>query len=120
MLLWIAAGSAFILACLHTFGGGKQLVPPLLGSKDMQEPVKLVHYYCWHIVTFALFGMAACYAYAAIEPTATILAIAATIFSAFCLVWGFALVNWKKQNHKDMPQWILFVIQTTIGAIAIF
>lgn len=119
MLFWIAAATAFGLACLHTFMGGPQLVPPLLKSKDIPEPIKLIHYYCWHIVTIMLFGLSAAYAYAAFEPTGRILAVVATGMSFLCVAWGFFLVIWKKQKHSDMPQWMLFLPQTAIGIYAL-
>jgi len=120
MLFWIASASAFILALIHTFAGGPELLPPLLKSKDIPEPIKLVHYYCWHIVTMVLFAVSAAYAYAAIEPGGRDFAIVATVFCFLCFSWGLFLVLWKKQKHSEMPQWILFIIQFAIGAYALW
>lgn len=120
MFLWIAAGSAFLIALIHTFAGGPQLLPPLLKNQEIPEPIRLVHYYCWHIVTMMLFGIAAAYAYAAIEPTGRILAVVATGFCFLCFLWGIFLVVWKKQKTMEMPQWPLFIIQTAIGSYALW
>lgn len=119
MLLWLACALAFGLALVHTFPGGAKMLPPLLESEDIPEPIKLIHYYCWHIVTILLFGLAASFAYAAYEPTGRILAVVATGISFMCLAWGYFLVVWKKQKHKDMPQWMLFLPQTAIGIYAL-
>lgn len=110
---------AFGLGCFHTFPGGAKMVPPLLNSQDIPETIKLVHYYCWHIVTIMLFGLAAAYVYAAIEPTGRVLAVAATGISFMCIAWGFVLVVWKKQKHRDMPQWAYFIPQTVLGIFAL-
>lgn len=119
MLLWIAAGWTFIVACLHTFVGGPQLVTPLLKNSQMDEPVKLLFYYCWHIVTFILFGLAMCFAYAAYSYDGKVLGIVASITCSFFVVWSFGLVVWKKQKHKDMPQWILFIPSVIFGVLGL-
>lgn len=120
MLLWIASVSALIIALIHTFAGGPQLLPPLLENQKIPDPIKLVHYYCWHIVTMVLFAISAAYAYAAVEPSGRILAVIATWFCFLCFLWGIFLVTWKKQKHSEMPQWILFIIQFAIGAYTIW
>ena len=115
----VPAVVAFIIACIHTFAGGRELVPPLLSTRDMKTPVMLTHYYCWHIVTLVLFALSAAFLWAALDPGARELAVFATIISTLSGLWGIALVTWKKQRLIDMPQWPLFAALTGAGVLAL-
>lgn len=71
------------------------------------------------MVTITLAGLAGAYAYAAVAPAGYALAVTATLLSGLFGFWGFALVLWKRQRHRDMPQWILFAVLTASGVWAL-
>lgn len=110
---------AFGIAVIHAAIGGREIARPLLQQQTLPPIMTLTHYYCWHMATISLAMLAGCYAYAAVSPDGRILAVVATLISfAFC-VWGLALVLWKRQRHRDMPQWILFLGLTGSGVWAL-
>ena len=107
------------IAVIHAAAGGREIARPLLQQQTLSSTVTLTHYYCWHMATISLVVLAGCYAYAAVSPDGRILASLATLVSgAFC-VWGLVLVLWKRQRHRDMPQWVLFLGLTGSGVWAL-
>lgn len=115
MAFWIPAIFAASIAVIHIVAGGREIARPLLHQGTLSPSVTLTHYYCWHMATISLIGLAGCYAYAAVSQDGRILAAFATLIAfAFC-IWGFILVLWKRQRHRDMPQWVLFLGLTASG-----
>lgn len=113
----LAAGAAAGLTTLiHIFGGGPEVVRPLLAARDIGEVPKLVSYYCWHLVTITLTAMAFAFTYAALTPGEPMLAIMWTVIAAAFALWSILLVVWKQQKAIEMPQWILFA---AIAALAL-
>lgn len=117
--MFVPATIALAVALTHLFAGGRELVGPLLASRDMVKPVRLTHYYCWHLVTISLFGLAAAYGWAALDASARELAVFVTVVSGLFCVWGLGLVLGQRQRHKHMPQWILFCALTVTGVLAL-
>lgn len=106
---------AALIAMIHVVAGGREIAQPLLRQSALSPSVTLTHYYCWHMATISLAGLAGCYLYAAVSEDGRILATFATsIALAFC-IWGLVLVLWRGQRHRDMPQWILFLGLTASG-----
>lgn len=119
MVFVVPALLAISIAALHFVAGGRDIARPLLQQQMLSSTVTLTHYYCWHMATISLVVLAGCYGYAAVSPDGRILAALATMVStAFC-VWGLALVVWKRQRHRDMPQWMLFLGLTGSGVWAL-
>lgn len=115
MAFAVPALLALVIAVIHAVMGGREIVRPLLQQQVLPPGVTLTHYYCWHMATLTLVALAGCYAYAAIAPDGRVLAALATLLAgAFC-IWGLALVLWKRQRHRDMPQWVLFLGLTISG-----
>ncbi|MFN3201410.1 MAG: hypothetical protein ACE366_23615 [Bradymonadia bacterium] len=112
--LLIAAIFSGITWALHTFLGGRELVPPLLSAEVHPVP-KFTHYYCWHLVTLTLAIMALGYLYAAFFPGGSDVAIMLTILSATFALWSVYLVQWKQQRWFQMPQWVLFLSITGVA-----
>ena len=108
----IPAMFAGLIAFAHVIAGGREIAQPLLRQTVLPLNVTLTHYFCWHMATISLLALSGAYGYAAIYPDGRVLAIFATMISALFCVWGLALVIWKRQPHRDMPQWILFAGQT--------
>jgi hypothetical protein len=115
----LPAAFAAAIAVIHLVFGGLDIARPLLQQIVMLTPVTLTHYYCWHMVTITLACLAAAYAYAAFASDGYILAICATLLSGLFGIWGLGLVLWKRQRHRDMPQWMLFAILTASGIWAL-
>ena len=111
----VAAG----IAAIHFVAGGREVARPLLRQVSLSPVVTLTHYYCWHLVTITLVGMAGAFGYASLAADGRVLAVFATVAAGLFAVWGLVLVIWKAQRHRDMPQWILFAVLTASGAGAL-
>jgi len=111
----VAAG----IAAIHFVAGGREVARPLLRQVSLSPVVTLTHYYCWHLVTITLVGMAGAFGYASLATDGRVLAVFATVAAGLFAVWGLVLVIWKAQRHRDMPQWILFAVLTASGAGAL-
>jgi len=115
----VPAMLAISIAAIHIVAGGRDTARPLLQQQIISSTVTLTLYYCWHMATISLVLLAGCYAYAAVSPDGRILAALATLVSAAFCVWGLVLVVWKRQRHRDMPQWMLFLGLTGSGVWAL-
>lgn len=107
------------IAAIHFVAGGREVARPLLRQVSLSPVVTLTHYYCWHLVTITLVGMAGAFGYASLATDGRVLAVFATVAAGLFAVWGLVLVIWKAQRHRDMPQWILFAVLTASGAGAL-
>ena len=115
----LPAAVAAAIAAIHLFAGGREIARPLLRQDALLPVVTLTHYYCWHAVTITLTGLMGAFVYAALAPDGHVLAVFATLLAgSFCL-WGLALVLWKRQRHRDMPQWVLFAVLTACAVWAL-
>jgi len=110
---------AAIIAAIHSVAGGREIARPLLRQDALSPAVTLTHYYCWHMATITLSGLSGAYLYAALALDGRALAVFATIVSGTFCLWGLALVLWKRQRHRDLPQWILFAGLTASGIWAL-
>lgn len=115
----LPAAVATAIAVVHFFLGGREAVRPLLLQDTMPPVVTLTHYYCWHMVTITLVGLAGAFGYASLTPDGRILAVFATYAAGLFAAWGLALVLWRSQRHRDMPQWMLFALLAATGAGAL-
>ena len=117
-LFLLPAAIAAVIAAIHLVAGGREIVRPLLSQAALPPVVTLTHYYCWHGVTITLAGLVGAYVYAALAPEGQVLAVFATLLAGSFSLWGLALVLWKRQRHRDLPQWILFALLTATGVWA--
>ena len=115
----LPAAVAASIAAIHFFIGGREIARPLLQQGTLTPVVTLTHYYCWHLVTITLVGLAGAFGYASLAPDGRVLAIFATVAAGLFSVWGLALVIWQAQRHRDMPQWMLFAVLAASGAVAL-
>jgi hypothetical protein len=113
------AAVAALIAVIHFFVGGREAARPLLRQDTLPPLVTLTHYYCWHLVTITLAGLAGAFGYASVAPDGRVLAVSATFAAGLFAVWGLALVLWRAQRHRDMPQWMLFTVLAASGAGAL-
>jgi len=115
----LPAAVAALIAAIHFVAGGREVARPLLRQDTLPPVVTLTHYYCWHLVTITLLGLACAFGYASLAPDGRVLAVFATVAAGLFAVWGLALVIWQAQRHCDMPQWILFAVLAVSGAGAL-
>lgn len=101
-----------LIAIIHFVAGGREVVQPLLRQESLPANVALTHYYCWHMATISLTGLTGCFLYAAFSLDGRVLATFATLVAFAFFIWGLVLVVWKRQRHRDMPQWVLFLALT--------
>ena len=119
MVFLIPATVAGLIAAIHFFIGGREVVRPLLTQDTLPPTVVMTHYFCWHLVTIMLVGLACAFGVGSIAPEGRILAVFATVVAGLFAVWGLALVIWKRLRHRDMPQWILFAVLAASGVGAL-
>ena len=115
-----AAGFSLFTALLHTFLGGREIARPLLDASDINDVAKYTNYYCWHLVTIALFAMAVSFAWTSMNPAAQALAVCWTAIATLFALWSIALVVWKEQSIVAMPQWGLFTAIAVLGLLGLF
>ncbi|WP_265501771.1 hypothetical protein [Paracoccus beibuensis] len=112
---WIAAAGLLVLILIHLTVGEKEVVRPLLASREFKDDTKYVLFLCWHLVTLVMAGAAAGYVAAAMSNEWRDFALAGTILIALLALWSFTVVIWKRQRHRDMPQWIAFAAVALLG-----
>lgn len=115
----LPAAISMVLFVFHLYVGGSEIVRPLLASREFPPDVKYVLYICWHIVTILAGAFVLAYVGAAIDPALRPYAIAATALAGAMTVLSFAVVVWKRQSHREMPQWIAFLLLTLSGVLAL-
>ena len=113
--LLLAAVASLITFGLHVFAAGPKVAAPLLRAKDIKPVAKYTNYYCWHIVSIVLLAMGGAYFWAAKYPDGLELAVLATAMAFSFMIWGLALIVWKRQPTRFMPQWVLFAVITGLG-----
>ncbi|MBQ0751452.1 MAG: hypothetical protein KBT70_14755 [Roseovarius sp.] len=112
---WIAALGLLFLSYIHLTAGQRKIVNPLLASRELKEDVVCVLFLCWHLVTLVMLGAAAAYIGAVISDAWREYALAGTVMISLLALWSFAVVIWKRQLHRDMPQWIAFAVVAIFG-----
>lgn len=99
----------------HLTAGEREVVRPLLASRELENEVICVLFLCWHLVTLVMLLVAAAYVGAAISSDWREFALAGTILMATVAAWSLIVVVWKRQRHRDMPQWIAFGVIALLG-----
>lgn len=119
--LWaLAAGAltAFTLA-VHVVLGGRDTARPLLDTDGLTEVAKATAYFCWHLVTLTLAGMAAAFVWHGVAgaPSALVLV---TVLAGFFAALSLGLSMKFGRNVLLLPAWTLFAPVAMFGALAIF
>jgi len=119
MNIAIAAAAALSLLTLiaHVFGGGPEIMTPVLAS-ELTLYLKAIMLVIWHAITIILIVNSLALAYAAIKPDQRQALV--TIISAQYVLWGALFVYYGLSmlgSLWPMPQWIAFFL---IPALAIF
>lgn len=111
---------AFAVCLIHLILGGRDIVRPFLASKHLPPGLRYTMYFCWHLVSLSLAGMAAAFLVAARPGGPTSLAAFATVGAA-----GFALLNFAmnarlRLSFAQHPQGFLFVPVAAFGAAGLW
>lgn len=117
--LWAAALVSAMSWGIHTFVGGRQIVPALFGS-DLKKMPKYVLFFVWHIATITIAAIAIGYALAALYPSAWVLGVQSTIVSGLISILILGVAIWQRMGLKDMPQWTIFLVMALCGAGAMY
>jgi hypothetical protein len=112
----VSAVLASAICLLHISAGGKSAARPLLASEDLKVLPKYTNYYCWHLVTLMLAGLAVSYAFAAIGWGGRSLALAATVHAAVFAAWSVLMIWYFRLSPWLFPQWALFLPLAALGA----
>lgn len=115
---WVPAALSLVLVVYHVAAGGRDIARPLLSSAAFPPDVVHVLYLCWHVVTIVLALSFIAYAAAAYDPAYGPFALAATVLNGTIAVWSLAVVVWRKQSHREMPQWVAFLALALSGVVA--
>lgn len=122
MNIWLFTAGLFAgTVCLtHLLLGGREIVRPFLAVERMPGIARYTMYYCWHLVTITLAGMALAFVMAAQPGGARVLAIFAT-----CGAASFALLNVAMNLRLGLsfarhPQGFLFMPVAAFGAAGLW
>lgn len=117
MNLYLAAAAVVVgVTCgVHVVVGGRYVARPLLNSSDLRPVPKLTFYYCWHLVTIMLAGMALAFAMAAQPAGSRELAWFATIGAALCGLGSLVMAERFGRRLWHFPQWMLFLPAALLG-----
>ncbi len=116
---FLPAAISMTLLGFHIVVGRREIAKPLLASQEFPADVKYVLYICWHVVSILAGSFALSYLAAAIDPALRPYAVVATILAGAMTVWSLAVVVWKRQSHREMPQWVAFLVLTLSGLWAL-
>jgi len=118
--LLVAAGVASaLIALIHLFAGGREAARPLLAANGLPPVPKFTLYYCWHLVTIVIAGLAAGYLYSGAFGGGPDVAVAATIVAALFALWSVAMIARHKLHPLRFPQWILFIVVAGLGLMGL-
>jgi len=113
---FVAAAVLSTFTCLiHATLGGRETVGPLLAARELGKVAKYTAYYCWHLVTITLAGIALSFWLAAGDPAVEALAIFATFAVAAFALWSLAMISLFKLRLWHFPQWALFLPAAGLG-----
>jgi hypothetical protein len=118
--LFIAAILSGGITLIHIVLGGKEIARPLLAAEGLRGIPKYSLYYCWHLVSLTLAGMALAFLLAALSevyrPLGTFATAGAALFTLLCLG-----INGRfSRPMLAHPQWLMFLTVTLIGAYGLW
>ncbi|HWU52314.1 MAG TPA: hypothetical protein VN153_05805 [Tahibacter sp.] len=108
---WLVAAAlaAFSTFLIHTVVGGRLIARPLLAARDLPRVPRLTVYYCWHMVSLLLLGLAGALAWGAYHPNPALIVLSCALATAFAAL-SLALIAAGRVKPWHMPQWALFLV----------
>lgn len=112
---------AAFTAALHTLAGTPEIQEPLLSS-SIPQPVSLLLYTCWHLVTVTLILPAAALIWSSRPTNRTSAGVLPRFISLLWLLFGFvfvvvALALAGPSALLVLPQWILLIPVGILGLL---
>lgn len=111
-----AAAVSFLTVIFHAMAGGVRVVRPMLAS-ELNSTIKAVLYGCWHAFTVLYLGVAAAFMWAALVPSVSQIALAATILAAVLGALSVLVILRFRQRFARLPHWALFLLVALFGAL---
>ncbi len=118
--LLVAGGLALAVCLLHLILGGRDIVRPFLAVDHVPSVPRYTMYFCWHLVTLSLAGMAAAFLVAARPGGSASLAGFATVGAASFAVLNFAMNARLRLSFAQHPQGFLFLPVAAFGAVGLW
>lgn len=117
----VMAGVLALAVCLmHLIIGGRDIVRPFLAADHLPPVPRYTMYFCWHLVTLSLAGMAAAFLVAARSGGAESLAVFATAGAVSFALLNFAMNARLRLSFAQHPQGFLFVPVAAFGAAGLW
>lgn len=118
---WFLAASIMssITVLVHVFPGGREIAKPLLASSELKTVPKYAAYYCWHLVSITLVGIAVAFYFAAVDQSEALLGVFATVGAGSFAIWSLLLIAIFKLKIWQFPQWVLFFPAAFLGVAGI-
>lgn len=122
MNVWflLAAVASAITFAVHFFAGGRFVARPLLADETLSNVPKYTAYYCWHLVSILLAGMALAFLRAGIMSGGRELAAVCVVFATVAAVWNIVMVGRYRLNYFQFPQAILFIPVALLGGAGLW
>lgn len=119
MNIWFAVAAliAVVTLGLHVFLGGREAAEPLLKAADLDQLAKFTNYYCWHLVSIAIGGVAVAFGYSAYRPDGVDVAIFASCICALFALWSAGMIVVFRLRPMQFAQWALFLPISLLGLI---
>lgn len=114
--LLVAAAISAVTCLIHVVVGGRYVARPLLDEPALRRAPKLTFYYCWHLVTLLLAGMALAFAMAAQPMGSRELAWFATVGAGLCGAGSLVMAVRFGRRLWHFPQWMLFLPIVVLGS----
>ena len=116
--LYVSAALSAVWFAVHTFVGGREIIPPLRAATNLAPDVRAVLRMVWHMVTLLLAVMAVIFLLAALW-TSRDLALAGTLLSAAFFLAGVVVIPLSGVSYAKAPQGWLFLPAAILGAYAL-
>ncbi|MEM6995622.1 MAG: hypothetical protein AAF721_34240 [Myxococcota bacterium] len=114
----LVGASSLLLGLVHVFGGGRDVLRPMLRA-DFDPVARATMHACWHAITVYLFATGAILLWRGLAPPAGFDPLAATIFASYAAVAAvFVLIVARTRvpaAWRRLPQWIPFSIMGVAG-----
>ncbi|WP_172448587.1 hypothetical protein [Caulobacter mirabilis] len=118
---WFLAATAIAaLTCvIHATLGGRETARPLLAS-DLGKVAKYTNYYCWHLVTIVLAGLALAFGLVATGEGSRDLGLFAVLCAALFAAWSLIMIARFRLKPGHFPQWALFLPIAVCGGLGLW
>jgi len=115
VMLWSATAVSVVTFVVHTFVGGVYVARPLLEDQALPRASKWLNYYCWHVTTILILGMASAFAYCAVHPEHLDLVVFMSALAAALSILSAAVAVKGRIHPLRFPSTSLFALSAVLG-----